>query len=141
MHDVLGGLAVARHRHVEFRRVDLPGEAATVLRPAALLLQYAVRDERRPKAVYLRFAFYYNGSQYKKNSYDTNLKAFYETYTKKGVPDLGVRASQARLLYLGFDPNGIDGFFGTKTSAAVRAFQVATNLETTATSTIRPRRY
>jgi len=39
-----------------------------------------------------------------------------------------VREIQTRLFEMGFDPNGIDGVFGSGTKAAVRAFQGANNL-------------
>jgi hypothetical protein len=40
-----------------------------------------------------------------------------------------VRALQARLRALGFDPGPLDGLFGPRTQAAVRAFQRARGLE------------
>ena len=43
--------------------------------------------------------------------------------TSTPAPDVHVEVLQQRLLDLGFDPNGVDGWFGTGTEAAVMAFQ------------------
>jgi hypothetical protein len=73
-------------------------------------------------------AFFYNGKDFKKNNYDTKLKQFNDLYSIAGhQPDIEIRASQARLLYLGFDPHGVDGATGQGTRAAALAFQKTKN--------------
>lgn len=70
-------------------------------------------------------AKFYNGKNYAKNAYDKKLAAAYATYsTDAGAqPDIGVRAIQARLVYLGFDPKGVDGLKGNGTTTALMNFQ------------------
>ncbi|MEA3064090.1 MAG: hypothetical protein QOJ27_525 [Sphingomonadales bacterium] len=70
-----------------------------------------------------RVAFFYNGRNFAKNDYHTKLARFHELYEARGVPSVAIRAAQARLAYLGFDPRGIDGRVGPGTSRAVGAFQ------------------
>jgi hypothetical protein len=78
-----------------------------------------------------RVAFFYNGSNFARNDYHTKLARFHELYEARGVPSVAVRAAQARLAYLGFDPRGIDGRGGPGTSRAVSAFQRARGLAVT----------
>lgn len=47
---------------------------------------------------------------------------------RRGMFDPAVRALQARLQALGFDPRGVDGHFGPGTFAALVAFQCASEL-------------
>jgi hypothetical protein len=68
-----------------------------------------------------RVAFFYNGPSYARNQYDRKLAAAHAAFGAK-EPDIEVRAAQARLVYLGFDPRGVDGLFGEATRAALRAF-------------------
>lgn len=80
----------------------------------------------------------YNGSGYAKNAYHTKLAAAYVKHTKGEAMDIpppatvilsermkgeAVHNLQADLAALGFDPGPIDGRFGPKTTAALRAFQ------------------
>jgi hypothetical protein len=78
----------------------------------------------------------YNGPGYAKHGYHTRLAAAFKrlhaipdvlapAYPKVGLGSRGapVRAAQERLLALGFDPNGIDGIFGSGARAAAIAFQ------------------
>jgi hypothetical protein len=76
-------------------------------------------------------AFYYNGKEYAKNHYHVKLQRYYDLYSIKGTPSLEVRAAQARLTYLGFDPRGVDGVLGAGTQAAIIAFQKASSLSVT----------
>jgi hypothetical protein len=77
-----------------------------------------------------RVAFYYNGSSYKKNAYDTKLQTFQATYANAAdQPQLDVRRVQALLSYLGFDPNGIDGKVGNGTRRALRDFAARYRLD------------
>jgi peptidoglycan hydrolase-like protein with peptidoglycan-binding domain len=48
---------------------------------------------------------------------------------KNGSREVAVRGVQRRLIQLGFDPGEIDGDFGDKTEAAVKAFQEKYKLE------------
>ena len=74
-----------------------------------------------------RVAFFYNGRDYAKNNYATNLEAGYAQF-KQSPPDVDVRAGQARLAYLGFNTKGIDGVMGDGTRSAIIAFQQRNNL-------------
>lgn len=71
------------------------------------------------------FAKRYNGPGYAKNSYDEKLRAQHQRLTAIGAPDLRLRAVQAYLTYRGFDPGGVDGRLGARTTAAVKAFQTS----------------
>lgn len=53
------------------------------------------------------------------------LHQCYERYQRDGLPSLDVRAAQARLVYLGFDPRGVDGVMGEHTRGALVRFQQA----------------
>ena len=66
----------------------------------------------------------YNGPDYAKNSYDTRLAKFYSNFAAgAAVPDLTIRAAQLYLLFLGFNPQGIDGQAGAHTLTALHNFQ------------------
>jgi len=71
---------------------------------------------------WVSFARGYNGSDFKKNEYDTRLAAAHAKY-KIILPDLALRTAQAALLYLGFDPGPIDGLRGRRTRSALIQFQ------------------
>jgi hypothetical protein len=68
-------------------------------------------------------ARHYNGENFAEHGYHIKLKNFHAQYTAGGMPDLTVRAAQARLTYLGFNPRGVDGVLGNGTRGALRAFQ------------------
>ena len=72
------------------------------------------------------YAHGYNGAGYAKNSYDTRLAQSYAVF-KAGtkVPDLTVRAAQLYLLFLGYNPQGVDGQAGAHTLTALHNFQSA----------------
>jgi len=72
-----------------------------------------------------RIAFFYNGSGYAAKGYHTKIEAAYKEYVAKGVPDAEVRAVQACLVYLGYDPKGIDGSLGPGTRVAIQKFGAA----------------
>lgn len=69
-----------------------------------------------------RVAFFYNGQNYAKNSYDTKLANSHAAFLTQ-QPALDLRAAQVRLNYLGFDTKGVDGMMGSYTTSAFRAFQ------------------
>lgn len=77
---------------------------------------------------WVKFARAYNGEGYKKNDYDTKLAQAYALYDTGAVPDLDVRALQASLVYLGFDPKGVDGLFGAGSQKALIAYQKSRKL-------------
>ena len=79
-------------------------------------LALAFRD-----GLWARVAFFYNGSSFAKNQYDKKLAAAHAAFEVK-EPDIEARAAQARLVYLGYHPGGVDGLFGRSTRAATRAF-------------------
>ncbi|MDO6964162.1 N-acetylmuramidase domain-containing protein [Rhizobium alvei] len=74
------------------------------------------------------FALRYNGSGYKKNQYDTKLAKAFNLYSVHPTPNLMVRRCQAALLYLGFNPGGVDGVFGMGSQKALMAWEKARGL-------------
>ncbi len=90
-------------------------------------LESAFRNKKWTKV-----AFFYNGKDYAKNNYHTNLEHYSDLYTIKGTPSIEIRSAQARLTYLGFDPRGVDGLLGSGTRTAVIAFQKARGIPLTA---------
>lgn len=76
------------------------------------------------------FARGYNGSDFKKNDYDTRLAAAHAK-CKILAPDLRLRAAQAALLYVGLDPGPVDGVPGRLTRSALLTFQQAHGLPET----------
>jgi hypothetical protein len=85
-----------------------------------------IADKKLHKALkshdWTSFALGYNGSKYAENKYDIRLAAAYQR-RRIILPDLKVRAAQIYLLFLGYDPKGIDGLPGLGTAAALRDFQ------------------
>jgi hypothetical protein len=79
---------------------------------------------------WVSFARGYNGSEFKKNEYDTRLAAAHAKY-KTILPDLTLRTAQAALLYLGFDPGPVDGLRGRRTRSALMQFQARSALPET----------
>jgi hypothetical protein len=69
------------------------------------------------------FARIYNGPNFVKNHYDITLARWFEFFTQAATPNLQVRSAQMFLLYLGFDPRGIDGMFGDHTRSAMQQYQ------------------
>jgi hypothetical protein len=69
------------------------------------------------------FAAAYNGPAYAQNSYDERLRGAHQKYMTGTLPDLDVRAIQAYLVYLGFNPGPVDGVVGRFTRSALRMFQ------------------
>jgi len=68
------------------------------------------------------FARAYNGPAFAKNDYHNRLAAAYGK-CQALLPDLGLRTTQAALLYLGLDPGPIDGLKGRRTRSALVAYQ------------------
>jgi hypothetical protein len=65
----------------------------------------------------------YNGPNYVKYHYDTSLAAFYAQYSAGTLPDIGVRAAQLLLRYLGFSTIVLDGQIGPNTLLQLHRFQ------------------
>lgn len=68
------------------------------------------------------FAACYNGPEFRRNDYDNRLAAAYAK-NRRMLPDIGLRAAQVALTYLGIDPGPIDGLRGRKTRGALVDFQ------------------
>lgn len=79
-------------------------------------------DKHMQEENWVDFARGYNGSEFKKNEYDTRLAAAHAK-CKVLLPNLALRTAQAALVYLGFDPGPVDGFRGKRTHASLLAFQ------------------
>jgi hypothetical protein len=73
------------------------------------------------------FAACYNGPDFRRNDYDNRLAAAYEK-NKRSLPDLGLRAGQVALTYLGYSPGTIDGLRGRFTRGALTEFQAKNKL-------------
>jgi len=70
------------------------------------------------------YAHGYNGPNYAQNGYDTKLAHYYALFSNAAnAPDLTIRAAQVYLLFLGFDPHGIDGQLGANTLTALHTYQ------------------
>jgi hypothetical protein len=74
---------------------------------------------------------HYNGPAYARNEYDAKLAWYFGKYTRDGTPAIEVRAAQAWLAYLGFNPGAVDGLFGIRTRRAMVAFQKASAIPVT----------
>lgn len=70
-----------------------------------------------------QIAAVYNGKSYARNEYDSKLRYAHDRYVQDGCPDVVLRAAQAYLTYLGYDPKGIDGIKGRNTLAALHRFE------------------
>lgn len=90
------------------------------------LAKYLVRKD------WAGFAYRYNGTDFQKNKYDTQLATYNARYETGPLPNLTVRAVQMMLMYLGFPAGGVDGWFGQNTQKALVAFQHAHGLPETA---------
>lgn len=89
-------------------------------------------DKALQKQDWASYARGYNGASYAKNSYDTKLAQAYATLQAgTNVPDLTVRSAQLYLLFLGYNPQGVDGQVGSHTLTALHNFQSASGLALT----------
>lgn len=75
------------------------------------------------------FALHYNGPSYQKNNYDTKLAKAPARFSVGPLPSLMVRAAQLYLTFLGYNPSGVDGWFGHNTQKALIKFQRDKGLE------------
>jgi hypothetical protein len=78
------------------------------------------------------YALHYNGADYAKNDYDGKLSAAYARLSSGTLPDGDVRAGQACLQFLGYNPKGVDGVLGANTLLALHRFQASNRLAMTA---------
>lgn len=76
------------------------------------------------------FAAAYNGPDFRKNDYDNRLAAAFEK-AKRMLPDLGLRAVQVALTYLGYKPGAVDGLRGRLTRGALVEYQTKAKLPAT----------
>jgi hypothetical protein len=86
--------------------------------------------QRQDWATYARA---YNGPSYARNNYDSRLAKFYSDFEGgAALPDLTIRTAQLYLLFLGFNPQGINGKLGAHTLTALHNFQNTKALPLTA---------
>lgn len=74
------------------------------------------------------FAIGYNGPKYYKNKYDDRLRGAYQKFSTGPMPDLRVREAQMLLLYKGYDPGPVDGWYGPQTMRALAEFRATTQI-------------
>lgn len=79
------------------------------------------------------FAKGYNGPAYQKNQYDVKLGDKYNWLGNHSI-DLILRRAQTALLYLGYNPGGVDGIAGNNTRNAMLRFQQEQDLEPSGTT-------
>ena len=99
------------------------GEAAQILGCARFISATPALRDAYLAHRWDKVAFFYNGGNYAINAYDTKLAAAHQDFRAKGCPSIELRATQAYLAYLGFDPRGIDGLPGSGTANALSAFR------------------
>ena len=87
-------------------------------------------DRALQRKNWVSFARGYNGKDFKKNEYDARLAAAHAKF-QAILPDLGLRAAQSAMLYLGLDPGPIDGLRGRRTRSALSQFQEQAGLAAT----------
>jgi len=109
---------------VESEDAQLEGALRFIVDNAALASAFRSKN-------WTQVAFFYNGAAFAKNEYHIKLQRYCDLYTAKGTPSIEIRAAQARLTYLGFDPRGVDGLMGGGTRTAARAFQKARGIAET----------
>ncbi len=76
------------------------------------------------------FAACYNGPNFRKNDYDNRLAAAFEK-SRRSLPEIGLRAAQVALTYLGIDAGGVDGMRGRRTRSAIAEYQTRKKLPAT----------
>jgi len=69
------------------------------------------------------FARAYNGPNFAINQYDVRLASAFQKFSTGLLPDLTVRAAQAILTFLGFQPGPVDGVMGRITRSELTEFQ------------------
>jgi len=77
------------------------------------------------------FAYRYNGPDYQRNRYDEHLALAHARFAAGPLPSLDVRTAQLNLTYLGYNPHGVDGWYGSNTQKAVQQFQQAQGMAVT----------
>jgi len=128
----LGQVMGLNFRAAGYGTVEQMVEAMTHDEDAQLLavarfVKHARLEQALQRCDWPGFARGYNGPQYKRNQYDQRLAA---AYAKCGAaqPDLALRAAQAALYYLGYDPGPVDGYRGRRTRSALSLFQAKSGL-------------
>jgi len=88
----------------------------------ANFIQHIRADRALRRRDWTTFARLYNGTNFARNRYDIRLAAAFRRHNAGPLPDLVVRAGQAYLTYLGFDPGPVDGLLGRFTRSAWHEF-------------------
>lgn len=122
---------LAGYADVEDMVADLERSEGAQLRALARFIKKKGLDGALRRRDWAEFAKGYNGAGYRKNQYDERLAASYARLKKGPLPDLMVRSTQLCLLYLGYDPRGVDGLMGGKTRSALNRFQEDAALKVT----------
>jgi hypothetical protein len=107
------------------------GESAQLMGVVNFILDQSAMAQALRRQDWAKFAFFYNGPLFRDNKYDSELERNHALYEAGHAPDIGLRTVQARLAYLGFDPNGVDGQMGPGTRAAIVQFQKKNGLSVT----------
>ncbi len=108
-------------------RAMITGEDAQLAAMAGFLAANGLVDRLINKD-WVGFARRYNGKNYWQNKYDVKLDQHYQRFASGSLPNLEVRAAQAALFYLGYNPGKIDGILGNRTRGALQSFRVAAGL-------------
>jgi hypothetical protein len=123
----LGQVMGFNHQIAGFSTVDdmiaaMVKDETSQLVAMANFIKHNRLDEALRRQDWKAFARGYNGPAFAKNKYDTRLAAAHAKHNIM-LPDLGLRSTQAALVYTGFDPGPVDGVAGRRTRAALLAFQ------------------
>lgn len=115
--------ALAGFRNVESMVKAMTGSEDAQLQGVAAYIDSAGLGKPLKRQDWTAFARGYNGEEFKKNKYDEKLALAHARYATGTVPSMAVRAAQLYLMYLGYAPGGVDGWFGRMTQAALMRFQ------------------
>jgi hypothetical protein len=80
---------------------------------------------------WLKFALGYNGANAEENGYPHKLESAFKAFKTGSPPDIRMRIAQLALTFLGHNPRGVDGLFGSNTRKALNRFQTAKGLPKT----------
>lgn len=130
---VMGFNAVsAGFADVEEMVAEMTASENAQLLGVANFIQSINADRALRRQDWTSFARLYNGAGFAINRYDIRLAAAFRKHNAGFLPDLIVRAAQAYLTYLGFEPGPIDGLVGRFTRSAWREFLEQNGLPLTA---------
>jgi len=106
----------------EMTQKMMASESAQLL-GMANFIRHIKADRSLRRQDWTTFARLYNGADFARNRYDIRLAAAFRRHNAGFLPDLVVRAAQAYLTYLDFDPGPVDGLLGRFTRSAWHEFQ------------------